>query len=349
MEPGSVLVDKVIYTASLVSRPQDVDKLLDDLRVITASRNLSMPLNPSDKAKLLEVQRGLEQYLVSKERLRYFTPDSLRLQLEQHMNGGTFNKARPQLFTVVGLSLTLALSLAIIAPFEMLQQRIQVGGAAVFSLLTVGAAWLFFVALSSFQSELRRAFRLICIGIFFLGLALLESPLIDALQWRDYPIVSVLYTVPLLGASTLFYAGNSLYARLVGVKSLWTAAWPLAIVGFALGLVTWFIPHMPTSEPEIIHDSVAAMWAVMLLLPIASVPVLFMTKRLLPDFYKPSVAALAQAMFPIIAVISYLYVVRVAIGPLPEGILTYILFGLTIVMALALLRAGYKFNQAGKY
>src|SRR5882724_1322897 len=77
------LVERIIYLASLVSEPHDVDTTLDKLRVVTATGTQQS----LEGRKTLEViQSELEDYLVHKERLRSFTEETLRTNLKRHFS-----------------------------------------------------------------------------------------------------------------------------------------------------------------------------------------------------------------------------------------------------------------------
>lgn len=62
-------IDSIITVAGLVSRPEAVDAILDDLRLITATHT-DQPLTDTDKQKLLTVYHRLEGYLASEDPLR---------------------------------------------------------------------------------------------------------------------------------------------------------------------------------------------------------------------------------------------------------------------------------------
>ncbi len=70
-------VDVVTAVAGLVSRPQDIDKTLDTVRTITATRT-SDQLSAADKATLVKVYLYLEQYLMTNEPLHRYTREDLR-------------------------------------------------------------------------------------------------------------------------------------------------------------------------------------------------------------------------------------------------------------------------------
>ncbi len=344
MASGRTLIDKVVYTASLVSSPTDIDVPLDTLRKVTARED--GPLGQADTAKLNSLQGELENYLVTRERLRFFTRESLRVQIDQYMQGYTSSKSRILLLIVVGVAIALAVGAASL-PLSSISQRVQAGGATAFSAITVGAAWLFLAALPAFQSRLRQAFIVICTGMILLGLSLLEQPIIEIFELRE--VSSLLYPIPILVAATLFHIGNAMYVRLAGVKTVLTKAWPVVVVCLVASVITFFLPHPPSAEAELVYDLAAAIWVCILVLPVVSAIILAKAAQSLPELYKVPIGRLFQAMIPIIVVCAYQYVVRVVAGSYMDGIVAYVLFSLILVMAIGLLRAGYAFNKIIRY
>ena len=75
-------IDIVTSVAAMVTKPQDVDKMLDMVRSITASRTAEQ-LTGEDKSALMDVYIELENYLVSKEPLHKFTTVALRDSLPE--------------------------------------------------------------------------------------------------------------------------------------------------------------------------------------------------------------------------------------------------------------------------
>lgn len=349
MESGTALIDRIIYTASLATRMEDVDPLLDPLREVTARTDRDAMLSPTDMATLQNVQQRLEHYLLTQEKVRLFTPESLQQQIEQHESGNIARKSQLQLRVVIATAFTLALGLALFLPLDTPEQRGLVGGATTFSLLTVGAASLFLTALPAFQSQLRRAFLFICAGVTLLGISLLGQPIMEIFNLRQYALTSLLYTTPIFVAALLFHTGNVLFARLIGVKNWLTTPLPIILGGIVMVLFSWFMPHDPTNESELVHDIVASLWGVMLLTPCASAIVLSMVVSKISDLYKPPITLLFQSLFPIIMVVAYQYVLRLLTGPYMQGTVAYVLFAFVTLMGLGLVRAGYSFNKVSRF
>jgi len=351
MKPPAELVDRIVYTASLASNFQDIDAILEPLREVTAVFDISKPLPAEAEQRLLGVQRQLENYLVTEERLRQFTPESLALQIDQHMQGNTEKRAVPQLRAVIIASTVVAIIAGALPMLDDAPQRGRVGSGVLFSAFTVGAAWLFLNALPAFTSELRRAFKIICLGVTLLGLSLIEQPLFHALGIEGRPMVNLLYPMPIIVASILFHAGNLAYVRLVGVRSVWATMRPAILAALVLSVISWFMPHPNVHGSELLHDVTSVIWAWIVVMPIGSAIALPMAVRMVPELYKPPIRALAQAMLPTIAVTGYLFVLNVMAGSYAnvDSLYVYILFGFVVCMSMFLLRAGYIFNKVSKY
>jgi len=79
------LVAIVVFTASLASKPADIDRMLDPMRGITAQRNHSN-FTAADTAQLKKVYSELEEYLVTKEPLRSLTREHLRAMVKERFD-----------------------------------------------------------------------------------------------------------------------------------------------------------------------------------------------------------------------------------------------------------------------
>ncbi len=74
-------IESITLLASLASRPEAIDSLLDTLRVITADLPPGQPLRDAEKARLLATYRKIEDYLVLYDPLRSYNRAELRLKL----------------------------------------------------------------------------------------------------------------------------------------------------------------------------------------------------------------------------------------------------------------------------
>jgi len=80
------MLDAVMFVATLVSKSSDIDVQLDRVRTMTALRSTSQ-LTKEDNRVLGEIYSYLENYLVKKEALRSFTPDSIREKVSDYLHG----------------------------------------------------------------------------------------------------------------------------------------------------------------------------------------------------------------------------------------------------------------------
>lgn len=82
----NTLLDGVTYLASLASNPSEIDPILDKVRVITASHQTGTVLNVEEERQLHLVYTELEEYLLTKERLRAFDRQGLNDLMQKRFN-----------------------------------------------------------------------------------------------------------------------------------------------------------------------------------------------------------------------------------------------------------------------
>jgi hypothetical protein len=83
---GTSPIDVITYLASLVSRQQEIDPILDVLRQVTARITPGESLSREDQALLAGVYDKLIQYLVGKEALRKFTKSELTERVKERFS-----------------------------------------------------------------------------------------------------------------------------------------------------------------------------------------------------------------------------------------------------------------------
>lgn len=74
----ATLLDVVMYAASLVSNPRDIDPMLDKVREMTSRLKPGEQLSSDDEKTLGAIYGELEHYLVEQEQIRKFTADEVR-------------------------------------------------------------------------------------------------------------------------------------------------------------------------------------------------------------------------------------------------------------------------------
>jgi hypothetical protein len=346
-ESSLQLVNKVTYTASLITDVAAVDPMLDTLRRITARVDSPEHLSQHDRQELTTLQFNLEEHIVKREKVRYFTSESLQLQIQQHFQGeNMYIHSRRQLQLLLGITILIAL-LTFFVPLSGARQHTLLASTTSFGLIQLSAAWLFFSALKSFQAEARKAYILICTGLILLGVCVLPQPLVELLGLHGNPYVSAAQVVPVFISSSLLYAGIYRYAKLVGVKSRFMSRrlWLAVAAGFTL--FTFIAPHVPYNPWFFYSITTAYGW--LFVQSAASAALLFATLRSVPDIYKPPVRTFLQAGFVTLMATAYLYGVRFFVGPSLVGAIASIGYLLLSAMSIMLMRAGYTFNKVSRY
>jgi hypothetical protein len=96
------LVDTIVYLASLASKLDTIDTMLDELRAITSRWNADMALNDQDRESLHNLQRQLKDYLIHDDPLREFTEETLEQRLQERFNPSAHKKDRGFLHSFTG-------------------------------------------------------------------------------------------------------------------------------------------------------------------------------------------------------------------------------------------------------
>jgi len=78
-----LLLDIVLYIASLASNPSDIDPILDEVRMVTSRLTPDQPLPADDLERLAQTYSKLEGYLAAHDPLRAFTPQDLQNKVSQ--------------------------------------------------------------------------------------------------------------------------------------------------------------------------------------------------------------------------------------------------------------------------
>ena len=76
------ILDAVTYAAGLVSNSDAIDPILDDVRGITAKLQPGEVPSEEDTQALINTYLQIEQYLVTKEAIRAFAKEDLRIRLD---------------------------------------------------------------------------------------------------------------------------------------------------------------------------------------------------------------------------------------------------------------------------
>ena len=76
------LLDVIAYLASLASNPQDIDPILDTMRVVSSRLKPGEVLSHSDEIELGKVYKDIEHYLTEKDPLRTFNTDEIHRRVQ---------------------------------------------------------------------------------------------------------------------------------------------------------------------------------------------------------------------------------------------------------------------------
>lgn len=346
------LLEKVVYTASLASDFKAIDNLMDTVRGVTAVAGSAENFSSEQRQTLLSVQQELERHLVQDERLRFFTAESLQVQIEQHLAGSrSARRGLIPVFVTLGVA---AVSVVLIASFsrsgQNIQQSLMFGGAVTAFILNVGAAWLFLSALPAFKSTLRSAFKILCAGLVLLSVGFLEQPFIVAANLPPNSSLGMLLTLPvMLIAIFCMYLGIARYARLAGVISRSVSGRVLGIAAVAILATALFVPHHTHTDNLIVTVFAVAGHGWIGLLVIMATMLLIKTIKLSADLYKPPLRALTQAILISILAALFQFGAMSRTGAQLSGNSGLITFGLALVMGAMLVRAGYSFNKISRY
>jgi hypothetical protein len=71
-------IEGVLTISRMASRPEEIDPIMDDLRLVTSNAHEGTPLTMEQKQRLLVVYRKLEDYLMQKDPLRTFSKEEIR-------------------------------------------------------------------------------------------------------------------------------------------------------------------------------------------------------------------------------------------------------------------------------
>lgn len=88
-------LDVVVCAAQLASNIENIDPLLDRVRILTATADADHGLTDAQEAELLAIYKSLEEYLVHKEPVLQFTPQEVRQRVVKQLGlpagkSGTF-------------------------------------------------------------------------------------------------------------------------------------------------------------------------------------------------------------------------------------------------------------------
>lgn len=252
-QSGKALIDRIIYLASLVSEPRSVDDSLDKLRRITARQ--SNP-TPEDIRILQSIETELKDYLLHKERLRSFTEEYLKANVERHfaLDNPAHEAKKIALTQTLGAAGG-AILVTILA--VALGMRGQVVLAFLVCTLFIGLAFLFQSVKKDLVGQLHGAVSYLMTGTIGTGLFALHFPLIAANSYLEQlPLLQhagfMPLAIPVYGAH---YIAFYLYAKQLNApipRILRPAG--VAISAVVIAAIFVLIPHPTPVAQEIFFD-----------------------------------------------------------------------------------------------
>jgi len=350
-----ILVDKIVYLASLVSDPNAIDKTLDKVRGITATYTRGTPLPEGKLATLNDVYQEIEQYLTTKDPQRIFTREELHQRVVERFDlKDRTTRLRRKIWAISGLAFALGcLSLLVPVPAKqdsMFEFYLRLSIPTVFTILHFGAAWLFVSALQYFRASFKLAYRLIAGGIVVLGLAqaqLVVLGLLDAWSdpWTTIGVISVIFSA----AFSLVFYGVRIISKPLGIRNPVISPVVVLLSISAACLLAIASPHYPAPVAELYVDIGSAGLAGATVLAIAATVAILVIQRQVSALYQKPLNALAVALgLMVVAGLQFLFI-QLMLGYhnwYEDSGLAYLPL---LLAAFAFVRAGYLFNKVGNY
>jgi hypothetical protein len=256
------LVDRIVYLASLMSEPQRVDTILDKLRVITAR---SSKLSDQDIKALKPIKNELEDYLVTKERIRSFTKASLRAHVEQHFAArdpvrDVKRGALGQIAVTFGVA---AATTAVPALLGLMEGQVIL--AFFICILFIGLALLFQSIKKDLVAQLHGSVNYLMAATVGTGLFAVNFPVIAGNEYlNSHPMFQ--YGGFLIGAVPVYafyYMAFYLYAKQLGVSiPKWLRPSGAVMAAAGVAMISVLLPHPVPVSHEIFFDLAVSGFAV---------------------------------------------------------------------------------------
>ena len=262
MGNDQLMVERVVYLASLVSDKNTIDPLLDTLRFITSKREpgQQLELTADERTKMSNLETQLSEHLVNKDPVRAFTTDSLKSKLAEHFASSNpraqaNRKTRRLVFMIFGLAfLGYGLGMATI-PAE-LNARFTLAAPIMMLVIGIGIAWMFWSSRQLLAPTMKTSFGLFAAALIISTITSAQYPILSA-----YPHLSDLdflryggFIAPYVAMYATFYAGFYLYARQLQASIKILRPWWVTLTAVALIPVAILLPH-PVTTSELFFDS----------------------------------------------------------------------------------------------
>ncbi len=339
------LVSTVVYLASLASETKAVDPLLDTLRNITSRWDTSAPLRPAEKQQLQQLVAQIKDYLVHRDPLRDFTPESLDARIRRNVSHA--GQRRIWNFgTALLASVVLAGATVPIPYIASLPARVLVAPTFFYLFSLIGAAVFYITALRNFKQELHRAFFFICVGVVGIGVLLAHFIVLQLFDLVTLPVlryggIPVIVTF----AIAALYGGLRNYARLLSINN-WAVKLPivggLIVAAFMLGAAMTAVIHV--QDPLYYGVSMVSLWG-LAFLSACSASLAWAILRTVTAAYARSMRWLFVFLLGATAG-AFIYMTAISIfGGLSGSVLSVVMAASGIIPVIILLYSGYSFNK----
>ncbi|HSX07734.1 MAG TPA: hypothetical protein VLG11_02475 [Candidatus Saccharimonadales bacterium] len=241
------LINIIGYLASLVSDPHAIDSQLDTLRQVTA-RGSSDTLSAPDRAKLMQLQAYLENYLITSDPLRQFTQESVNQRIKLAFGAGRSFVAFRLPLLIIWAAAALMCLLPFVLPLPgsgVIRPVLSITGGL--TALNVGAAILLWMSRRNFRMQLRAVYMPICLGFVIVSVSLIQVPIVlnigtdVVLTWFRYVTASL----PCLLGTMFIYIGIRRFCLLRGLaRTYWLSLRRVIVVvlGAAIAVSLLLLP-----------------------------------------------------------------------------------------------------------
>ncbi|HSX28905.1 MAG TPA: hypothetical protein VLF60_05660 [Candidatus Saccharimonadales bacterium] len=215
--------------------------------------------------------------------------------------------------------------------------------------LHIGAVLLFLMGLSVYKAQLRRAYVMISIGIVAVALGTLQISLLSGLDALDSGwSKNGGAVVPFVLSSLLLYLGIRSFAKLVGLRNLFTRSGIVLPVVIVLCGATAFLPHVHVTTTEIGFDVGSGISTWDALLTLVSLLLMLQVRKHIGAHYTQAMTWLVLPLFTSFLILT-VELVHSFFATSTTDLLSTMVTASTIISGLLWLRAGYAFAQTTEY
>lgn len=154
------------------------------------------------------------------------------------------------LSTCVILIILGSIGVGLLVPSRGLEFQITISLSIIAALLNLLAIPFFLKGTRQFKAGLRRAYIFLCFGIGIFGLAQVQLPLVSLFNWSFWINSGGLALPYLLGVIGIFY-GIRAFAKLLGIKTLWTSPAIALAATVVISLAATLLPHANVAEDDL--------------------------------------------------------------------------------------------------